>query len=337
MDVHADVESLQPHVGGRSPAETLVVDVQLAVDPSSQFAVGLPHIVDLDHVLQAVPAIALQHYPLVGRRSQHVAPVVPIGITLHVHPVGVQEHVSRRREATPVAPGLEGAVEAVVALGTDSGRSHPSVPVRPRHGCQAAADVIQVALIVVGGELDVATEVQSFVPLCSQPSAGSRSRLPAVPCDRGELDRTATGMGRTRIGHQPGPSLPQAPNLEVLLHGFRRLEIVAEDSRAGTLQAGQRLRIRPGLGCHERRVRGTLGCCDAAGEASQYGCHCQLLHSLPHVHRSCSYHAPKSPQLPVSTYPLLVFSAMSLSASRWAAAASAKVLTLLVPAAPIRP
>ena len=181
MDVHADAEPLQFHLRRRAPAEARVVDVQLAVDPGGQLAVRLTRVVDLDHVFQAIPLVALQDHALVVGRSQHVSPVVAVAIPLHVHPVGVEKHVPRRRIASPAAPGLEGTLEVVVALRPDARRPHGLPPICSGNAGQPAADMVQVALVVVGSELDVAAEVDAVVPVRPEPGGGTGTGLTAVP------------------------------------------------------------------------------------------------------------------------------------------------------------
>ena len=127
-------------------------------------------------MFQAVPPATTKDLPLVLGRAEHVAPVMPVSILRHVHPVGVKEHVAGSRIAAPVPPGLEAAVEMVVATRTNPRRSRRPVAIRPSDGCQPAAHVVEVALVVVFGKADIAAKVDSIIALGAKPAACPHTR-----------------------------------------------------------------------------------------------------------------------------------------------------------------
>ncbi len=76
---------------------------------------------------------------------------------------------------------------------------------------------MQVALVVVGSELDVATQIDLVVTVGTEPIVSAAARLLAVPSWGSELDGALAGMRQFGVGGEFRPPVIQSVDFEVVL------------------------------------------------------------------------------------------------------------------------
>ena len=124
----------------------------------------------------------------------------------------------------------------VITLRPDARRPHGLPAICAGNASQPAADMVQVALVVIGCELDVAAKIDALVSLWTEPGGGTHPGLPTVPRNGRELDRPATLVGEFDIGCELRAPFPQSPDFKVLRQRLARLEPVTEKDVAGSFQ-----------------------------------------------------------------------------------------------------